>query len=87
MTASWSISVARPLHFRELNFRNLDEVTEFEGKNTTTEFLARVIFDRVSQRIRAGELGPGSEGLTRLRIVLHESHVAWAAFEGSLRDG
>ncbi|HEY5666275.1 MAG TPA: 6-carboxytetrahydropterin synthase [Gammaproteobacteria bacterium] len=71
----------------ELNFRNLDEVTEFEGKNTTTEFLARVIFDRVSQRIRAGELGPGSEGLTRLRIVLHESHVAWAAFEGSLRDG
>jgi 6-pyruvoyltetrahydropterin/6-carboxytetrahydropterin synthase len=71
----------------ELNFRNLDEVPEFEGKNTTTEFLARVIFDRVSQRIHAGELGPGSDGLTRLRIVLHESHVAWAAFEGSLRDG
>jgi len=70
----------------ELNFRNLDEANEFQGKNTSTEFLARVVFDRLVERIAAGELGPGSEELTALRIVLHESHVAWAAYEGSLLD-
>jgi 6-pyruvoyl-tetrahydropterin synthase len=71
----------------ELNFRNLDEVSDFEGRNTTTEFLARVVFDRLCGRIRAGELGPGGSDLTDLRVVLHESHVAWAAYEGSLSDG
>jgi 6-pyruvoyl-tetrahydropterin synthase len=70
----------------ELNFRNLDEAGEFKGKNTSTEYLARVIFDRIVERIAAGELGPGGEDLTALRIVLHESHVAWAAYEGSLLD-
>lgn len=70
----------------ELNFRNLDEAGEFKGKNTSTEYLARVIFDRIVERIAAGELGPGGEDLAALRIVLHESHVAWAAFEGSLLD-
>jgi 6-pyruvoyl-tetrahydropterin synthase len=71
----------------ELNFRNLDEMSEFEGRNTTTEFLARVVFDRLAGRIRAGELGPGGRDLSALRVVLHESHVAWAAYEGSLSDG
>jgi 6-pyruvoyl-tetrahydropterin synthase len=70
----------------ELNFRNLDDGAEFSGRNTTTEFLARAIFDRIVRRIADGELGPGREGLTALRIVLHESHVAWAAYEGSLSD-
>jgi 6-pyruvoyl-tetrahydropterin synthase len=70
----------------ELNFRNLDEAGEFKGKNTSTEYLARIIFDRIVERIAAGELGPGGEALSALRIVLHESHVAWAAYEGSLLD-
>ena len=70
----------------ELNFRNLDDVTDFKGKNTSTEFLARVVFDRLVERIAAGELGPGGEELSSLRVVLHESHVAWAAYEGSLLD-
>jgi 6-pyruvoyl-tetrahydropterin synthase len=70
----------------ELNFQNLDEASEFVGKNTSTEFLARVVYDRVVERIAAGELGPGSEELVGLRVVLHESHVAWAAYEGSLLD-
>jgi 6-pyruvoyl-tetrahydropterin synthase len=70
----------------ELNFRNLDDEGEFKGQNTSTEFLARVIFDRIVERIAAGELGPGSDQLSALRIVLHESHVAWAAYEGSLLD-
>ena len=68
----------------ELNFRNLDEDAAFTGRNTTTEFMARVIFDRVAARIRAGELGPHASGLSHLRVTLHESHVAWAAYEGGL---
>ena len=77
----------------DLNFRNLDEMPAFAGCNTTTEFLARVIFDRVAARIAAGALGPqalpgagegGSAGLTQMRVTLSESHVAWAAYEGVL---
>jgi 6-pyruvoyltetrahydropterin/6-carboxytetrahydropterin synthase len=68
----------------ELNFRNLDEEAAFNGRNTTTEFMARVIFDRVAARIAHGELGPHAHGLRSLRVTLHESHVAWAAYEGAL---
>lgn len=68
----------------ELNYRNLDEVREFNGRNTTTEFLARVIFDRMAARIGAGELGRAAQGLGAMRITLHESHVAWAAYEHEL---
>ena len=67
-----------------LNFQNLDEVAEFEGKNTTTEFMARVIFDRMAASIARGDLGPNASGLTALKVTLHESHVAWAAYEGAL---
>jgi hypothetical protein len=68
----------------ELNFRNLDEAPEFSGRNTTTEFLAHAIFQRIAGRARAGELGAGATGLASLRVVLHESHVAWAAYEAPL---
>lgn len=73
-----------------LNFRNLDEAPEFSGRNTTTEFLARVIFDRVAARIATGAMGaqalPTAQGpgLEQMRVTLHESHVAWAAYEGKL---
>ena len=68
----------------ELNFRNLDEEPAFAGRNTTTEFLAKVIFDRCAARIGNGELGPHASGLAHMRVCLHESHVAWAAYEGKL---
>lgn len=68
----------------ELNFQNLDESSEMAGKNTTTEYLAGVIFARVAKRIKAGELGPAATGLTSMRVSLHESHVAWASYEGEL---
>jgi 6-pyruvoyltetrahydropterin/6-carboxytetrahydropterin synthase len=68
----------------ELNFRNLDDDPAFRGKNTTTEFLAGVIFDRVVERMKRGELGPGSEAVKALKVTLHESHVAWAAREGNI---
>ena len=67
-----------------LNYRNLDAQTEFAGQNTTTEFLARTIFERLAQAIRDGRLGPSAAAITTLRVTLHESHVAWAAFEGGI---
>ena len=66
----------------DLNYRNLDEVPAFSGRNTTTEFLARVLFDRVVAAIRAGDLGAGAGGVESVRVTLHESHVASAGFEG-----
>jgi 6-pyruvoyl-tetrahydropterin synthase len=71
----------------ELNYRNLDEVPELAGRNTTTEFLAQTIFDRLAARIEAGQLGPGAEGIEGLRVTLHESHVASAAYDGALPSG
>ena len=68
----------------DLDFRNLDEEAEFTGQNTTTEFLARTIFDRLVVAIRDGRLGDGARGLERVNVTLHESHVAWASFEGSV---
>ena len=68
----------------ELNYRNLDEAREFAGRNTTTEFLAREIHDRIAARIVNGQLGPHAAGFTSLRVTLRESHVAWASYEGSL---
>ena len=68
-----------------LNFQNLDDNLAFKGNNTTTEFLARVIFDRMVQAIARGELGPTASEIESARVMLHESHVAWAAYEGSVR--
>jgi len=67
-----------------LNFRNLDDEPAFRGKNTTTEFLAFVIYERLEAKVATGDLGPHASGLTALRVTLHESHVAWAAYEGAL---
>src|SRR6516225_228026 len=65
----------------ELDYRNLDDLAEFRGRNTTTEFLAGEIHRRVKVRIAAGALGPGTKGaLASLRVVLRESPVAYAAF-------
>ncbi|MGE5539375.1 MAG: 6-pyruvoyl trahydropterin synthase family protein [Gemmatimonas sp.] len=65
-----------------LKYRNLDEASGLAGKLTTTEFLCRHIFDGMAAAARDGRLGPGSEGVTKIRVTLHESHVARAWFEG-----
>lgn len=67
-----------------LNYRNLDDEPAFAGRNTTTEFLAREIFDRLATAIRAGALGEGGKGVEALEVTLHESHIAWASYEGAL---
>lgn len=70
---------------RELDYRNLDDLADFRGRNTTTEFLAGEIHRRLKARVAAGALGPGIAGsLDSLRVMLRESPVAWAAFEGPL---
>lgn len=68
----------------ELNFKNLDDEPRFAGKNTTTEFLARHVFDRLAEKVAEGSLGPGADGLVSMKVTLKESHVAWAAYEGPL---
>jgi len=68
----------------EYNFQNLDEIEAFRGRNTTTEFMAKVIFDRIADAIKQGKLGPTAAGLTGLKISLKESHLAWASYEGTL---
>ena len=66
------------------NYRNLDLLPELKGRNTTTEFLAKVVFDRIASSIREGRLGASAKELASLRVTLHESHVAWAAYEGEV---
>lgn len=68
-----------------LNYKNLDTLPQFAGKNTTTEFLCRHIFDAMAKAARDGELGPGSDGVTKIKVTLHESHVARAWYEGAVR--
>jgi 6-pyruvoyl-tetrahydropterin synthase len=68
----------------ELSYRNLDDEPAFTGVNTTTEALARVVADRLAERVRAGALGEGARELDGLVVTLHESHVAWASYERPL---
>ena len=68
-----------------LNYRNLDDVPELKGINTTTEFLARYIFDRLADAARAGALGRQGHELKAIRVRLSESHVARAWYEAALR--
>ena len=67
-----------------LSYRNLDEQDEFAGVNTSTEFLAKVIADRLADKAASGELGAGARGLTGIAVTLHESHIAWAGYERNL---
>jgi 6-pyruvoyl-tetrahydropterin synthase len=68
----------------ELNYRNLDDEPAFAGTNTSTEMLAKVIADRLAERVHAGALGDGARGLTGISVTLHESHIAWASYEREL---
>ncbi|MET9905277.1 6-carboxytetrahydropterin synthase [Streptomyces sp. NPDC006476] len=68
----------------ELNYRNLDDEPAFAGTNTSTEFLAKVIADRLAERIEKGALGEGAKGIAQIAVTLHESHIAWASYERAL---
>jgi 6-pyruvoyl-tetrahydropterin synthase len=68
----------------ELSYRNLDDETAFAGANTTTEALAKVIADRLADRVHSGGFGPSGHGLAGITVTLHESHIAWASYEREL---
>ena len=68
----------------DFNFHNLDEEPAFAEKNSSTEILAREIFDRLVKAIHADRLGRGARGLTAIRVRLNESHVAWGSYEGKV---
>jgi 6-pyruvoyl-tetrahydropterin synthase len=68
----------------ELTYRNLDDETAFAGMNTSTEALAKVVADRLAERVHAGALGNGARELDGLVVTLHESHIAWASYERPL---
>ncbi|MGW7571568.1 6-pyruvoyl trahydropterin synthase family protein [Streptomyces tendae] len=72
----------------ELNYRNLDDEERFENVNTSTEYLAKVIADRLADRIREAAMGEDSRGISEIAVTLHESHIAWATYTRSLeREG
>ena len=68
----------------DLNYRNLDDEPAFAGKNTTTEMLAKEVFDRLVEAVRAGSLGDAGRGVSAICVTLRESHVAMGSYEGSL---
>ena len=68
----------------ELTYRNLDDESAFAGVNTSTEALARVVADRLAERVHAGALGDAARELDGLVVTLHESHIAWASYERPL---
>ncbi|QEA39363.1 6-carboxytetrahydropterin synthase [Pistricoccus aurantiacus] len=70
----------------EFNLSNLDDIEAFRGRNTTTEFMAKVVFDRLAKAIEDGQLGEGARALSALTVTLHESHLAWASYEGTLGE-
>ena len=69
---------------KPLTYQNLDELDAFKGRVTTTEVLAKHLHDTIAGRIAAGDLGPGGHRITRLRVTLHESHIARAWYEAAL---
>jgi 6-pyruvoyl-tetrahydropterin synthase len=68
----------------ELNYRNLDDEPDFANINTSTEYLAKVIADRLAERIHKGALGESARDIERIAVTLHESHIAWASYERGL---
>jgi len=68
----------------EFNMQNLDELPALAGRNTTTEFMAATVFDRLAKAIHEGRLGETGKGLSGMKVTLGESHVAWASYHGEL---
>lgn len=68
----------------EFNMKNLDDIEEFANRNTTTEFMAMTVFERMAAAIRQGRLGETGKGLCSMKVTLGESHIAWASYHGKL---
>ena len=68
-----------------VEYRNLDDLIEFDKAVTTTEYLARWVFLRMRAALDSGKLGESAREIDAMRVVLHESHVAWASYEAPLK--
>jgi 6-pyruvoyl-tetrahydropterin synthase len=77
---------AQELHLvlGQFHYRNLDDLEDLAGRNTSSEALAQVVADRLAERVRAGALGDAARGLAGIAVTLHESHIAWASYELTL---
>lgn len=67
-----------------INYRNLDEVSDFQDTRSTTERITQWVYDRMAEAITSGDLGAAARGIHSLKVTLNESHVAWASYEASL---
>ncbi|MEM7443441.1 MAG: 6-carboxytetrahydropterin synthase [Pseudomonadota bacterium] len=67
-----------------LNYKNLDEDPSMAGQNTTTEYLSRYLHNRMADRARSGTLGAPADAIESIKVTLHESHIAWASYDGAL---
>ena len=68
----------------EFNMQNLDELPELALRNTTTEFMAKLVFDRMASAIHDGRLGETGQGIVSLKVTLSESHIAWASYHAGI---
>lgn len=68
----------------EFNMKNLDDIEAFAGRNTTTEFMAVTLFERMAAAVHQGRLGETGKGLCGMKVTLGESHIAWASYHGKL---
>lgn len=68
-----------------LNYRNLDDLPQFKDHNTTTEFLAKYLFERLADAVLAGELGREPSEIAAIRVTISESPLARASYEARLR--
>ncbi|MBK1849852.1 6-carboxytetrahydropterin synthase [Marinobacter sp. 1-4A] len=68
----------------EFNMKNLDDIEDLRGRNTTTEFMAKKVFDRMSAAIHAGKLGETAKAICALKVTLAESHIAWASYHADI---
>ncbi|MDR9424031.1 MAG: 6-carboxytetrahydropterin synthase [Marinobacter sp.] len=68
----------------EFNMQNLDELPELALRNTTTEFMAKLVFDRMASAIHDGRLGETGQGIISLKVTLSESHIAWASYHAGI---
>jgi len=68
----------------DLTYRNLDDVADLAGINTSTEVLARLVADRLADRAHRGELGRPADELSGIEVTLRESHIAWASYERAI---
>jgi 6-pyruvoyl-tetrahydropterin synthase len=67
-----------------INYRNLDDLPQFKGANTTTEYLTKYIFDALAEATRTGRLGRDGREIASIRVTIAESPLARAVYEARL---